>query len=116
MEKRRKFQIVYAGLTNLCQHSTTDLVTAIMTNERKQSALSKVRSLKDSKTTGSVFVLYSIYHQRAGKTSHFHMRGGDFTHFQIYFHMRGGDFTHFQIYFHMRGGDFTHFQLYLLYL
>ena len=56
MEKTRKFQIVYAGLTNLCQHSTTDLARGIMRNERKQSALSKVRSFKHSKTTSSFFV------------------------------------------------------------
>ena len=73
MEKTRKFQIVYADPTNLCQHSTTDLVRGIMTNERKQSALSKVGSFKHSKTTSSF--LYVMYYQRAGKTSHFHMRG-----------------------------------------
>ena len=56
MEETRKFQIVYADLTNLCQHSTTDLTRDIMTNERKQSALSKARSLKYSKTTSSFFV------------------------------------------------------------
>ena len=36
-----KFQIVYAGLTNLRQHSTTDLARGIMTNESKQSMLLK---------------------------------------------------------------------------
>ena len=56
MEKTRKFQIVYAGLTNLCQHSTTDLTRGIMMNERKQSVLSKVRSFKHYKTTNSFFV------------------------------------------------------------
>ena len=56
MEKTQKFQIVYAGLTNLCQHSTIDLVRGIMTNERKQSALLKARSFKHSKTTSSFFV------------------------------------------------------------
>ena len=35
MEKIRKFQIVYAGPTNFCQHSTTDVTTGIMMNERK---------------------------------------------------------------------------------
>ena len=39
MAKTRKFQIVYVGLTNLCQHSTTDLMRGIMTKERKQSAI-----------------------------------------------------------------------------
>ena len=56
MEKTQKFQIVYAGLTNLCQHSTTDLARGIMTNERKQSALSQARSFRHSKTTISFFV------------------------------------------------------------
>ena len=46
----------YAGPTNLCQHSTTDLVRGIMTNERKQSALSKARFFRHSKTTSSFFV------------------------------------------------------------
>ena len=73
MEKTRKFQIVYVGLTNICQHSTTDLARGIMTNEHRQSALSKARSFKHSKTTSSFS--YSIYHQQAGKTSLFHMRG-----------------------------------------
>ena len=41
MGNTQKFQIVYAGPTNLCQHSTTDLVRGMTTNERKQSALSK---------------------------------------------------------------------------
>ena len=56
------FQLVYVGLTNLCQHSTTHLTRGIMTNEHKQSALSKARSFKHSKTRSSF--LYSIYHQR----------------------------------------------------
>ena len=60
MEKTRKFQIVYAGLTNLCQYSTTDLARGIMTNKRKQSALlSKERSFKYSKTTSNFFVFNS---------------------------------------------------------
>ena len=57
MEKTQKFQIVYAGPTNLCQHSTTDLARGIMTNECKQSVLSKARSFKHSKTTSSFFVI-----------------------------------------------------------
>ena len=59
MEKTRKFQIIYAGLTNLCQRSTTDLARGIgiMTNECKlQSALSKARYFKHSKTTSTFFV------------------------------------------------------------
>ena len=77
MKKTQKIQIVYAGLTNLCQHSTTDLARGIITTGHKQSALSKTRSFKHSKTTSSF--LYSIHHQRAGKT--IHMRGVDYTHF-----------------------------------
>ena len=42
-------------------------------NQRKQSALSKVRSFKHTKT-----FWYSLYHHRAGKTSLFHIRGVDF--------------------------------------
>ena len=42
--------------------------------------MSKARSFKHSKTINSF--LYSIYHQRTGKTSLFHMRGVDFTHFK----------------------------------
>ena len=44
MEKTLKFQMGDEGPTNLCQHSTTDLATGLMTNEHEQSALSKVRS------------------------------------------------------------------------
>ena len=70
MEKTQKFQIVYEGPTNLCQHSTTDLTRGIMTNERKQSVLLKARSFKHSKTTNNF--LYSVYYQRADKTNLFH--------------------------------------------
>ena len=79
MDNTQKFQIVYAGPTNLCQHSTTDLARGIMMNKRKQSVLSKARSFKHSKTTSSIFVF--IYHQRTGKTRLCHMRVVDFTHF-----------------------------------
>ena len=79
MEKTRNFQTVYAGLTDLCQYSSTDLARGIMTNEHKQSMLAKVRSSKHSKTI-SIF-LYSMYHQGAGKISLFHMRGIAFKHF-----------------------------------
>ena len=53
MEKNRKVSntVVYAGLTNLHQHSTTDLVRDTTTNERKQSALSNARPFIHSKTT-----------------------------------------------------------------
>ena len=40
MEKTGKFQIVYAGLTNLCQYYTAGLARDMMTNGRKQSACS----------------------------------------------------------------------------
>ena len=55
MDRTRRFQIVYAGLTNL-YHSTTYLARGTMTNERKQSALSKARSFKQFKTTRSPLV------------------------------------------------------------
>ena len=42
MEKIRKFQIVYAGPTNICQHFTIELARGIITNARKQSGLSKI--------------------------------------------------------------------------
>ena len=42
-----------------------------------------MRSLKHFKTTSSFFVFN--LHQRAGKTSLFHMRGVDFTHFNTCF-------------------------------
>ena len=73
MEKTQKFQIVYVGPTNLCYHSTTDLVRGIMTNERKQSVLSKARSFKHSKTTSSLFAFYLSVKLVP--------RGVDFTHF-----------------------------------
>ena len=72
MEKRQKFQIVYAGLTNLCQHSTTDLTRGITRNEHKQAALSKARSSKHSKTTSSYFVFNLS--PTAGKTIHLDCR------------------------------------------
>ena len=53
MKKSRKFQIVYAGPTNLCQHRTTNFARGIMTNERTQSVLWKARSFRHSKTTSS---------------------------------------------------------------
>ena len=79
MEKTRKFQIDYVGLTNLCQHSTTDLVRGIITTNVNnlrcgRHHLSTILKLQAA-------FLYSIYHQRAGKTSLLHMRGVDFTHF-----------------------------------
>ena len=75
MEKTRKFQIVYEGLKNLCQHSTTDLARGTMRNECKRSALSKARSIKINIPKLQAAFLYSIYHQRAGKTNLVHIRG-----------------------------------------
>ena len=49
MDNTRTCQMVYAGPTNICQHSTTDLARGIMTNERKQSVASKARSFKHYK-------------------------------------------------------------------
>ena len=42
------------------------------------------RSFKHSKTTSNVLVTYSIYHQRAGKTNLFHMRGCQFHAFNTW--------------------------------
>ena len=63
MEKTQKFQIVYVGPTNLCQHCTNDLARGIMTNERKQSALSKAWSFKHSNITSS-FVIFLYFLQQ----------------------------------------------------
>ena len=82
MEKSRNFQIIYAGRTNLERHyGTGDSPAAILSHwgqasSRKQSecgrhGLSNIRKLQAT-------FLYSIYHQRAGKTNLFHMRGGRF--------------------------------------
>ena len=76
MEKTGKIQIVYTGPTNLCQHSTTDLAR-VMTNERKQSVLSKARSFKHSKTTCRFFIQFITNEQ---VKSVFHMSGVDFMH------------------------------------
>ena len=57
---------------------TTDLTRGIMTNGHKQSVLSKVRSLKDSKTTSSFFEFNLS--PRAGKTCLFHtFKGKEFS-------------------------------------
>ena len=45
-----------------------DLTRGIMTNKRKQYALSKSPSFKHSKTTSS-FLIFKLSHQQAGKTS-----------------------------------------------
>ena len=74
------FPIVYAILTTLCQHSTTDLARGVMRNERKQSALSKACSFKHSKTTNSFFV-FNLSPTAPDKTNLFQMRGVDFRHF-----------------------------------
>ena len=64
MERRRTFQIVHVGPTNICQHSTTDLARGIMTNERKQNlrcrrhgvGLSNILKLQEAAVSS-----YSIY-------------------------------------------------------
>ena len=66
MEKTRNFQIVYAGPTNLCHF--VDNLRCLR------------HDLSDMLKLQAAF-LYSIYHQRAGKPSLFHMRGVDFMHF-----------------------------------
>ena len=76
MEKTRKFQIVYAGPKNLCEHSTADLARG----NNDERTLSKARSFKHSKLQAA-FCIQLLFHQRAGKTSLFHMRGGGVTHF-----------------------------------
>ena len=53
-----------------------------MTNERKQSALSKARSFKHSKLK-ELFCNQFIANEHAGKTSLFHMRGVDATHLRV---------------------------------
>ena len=45
-------------MLNLCQHSTTELPRGIMTNEHKQSALSKARCFKHSKITSSFCIQF----------------------------------------------------------
>ena len=64
MEKTEKFQIVYAALVKPLSTfsdttSQTDLAIGIMRNESKQSALSKARSFKHSKTTSS-FIVFNL--------------------------------------------------------
>ena len=88
MEKSRNFQIIYAGRTKLTfQNKPTDHVRGItklaatlshwgQASSRKQSrcgrhGLSNILKLQ-------AMSLYSSYHQRAGKTNLFHMRGGPF--------------------------------------
>ena len=60
MGKTRTFQIVYLGPTNLCQRPTIDLTRNIISNERKQSALSKVRSFNHSKVQTAFFCIQFI--------------------------------------------------------
>ena len=81
LEKTRKFQIVYLGPTTISQHSTTSPCERHNYEECKQAVLSKVRSFTMYSKTRSSF-LYSVYHQRVGKTSLFDVRGVDFTHFK----------------------------------
>ena len=62
--EHRKFQTVYAGPTNLCQHSTTDFARGIMTNEPKQSALLKAQSFKHSKIIQAAFCIHFITNEQ----------------------------------------------------
>ena len=53
-------------------YSTTDLASGIMTNERKQSVLSKARSFKHSKTISSFFVFIANEQLNSHKRGRFH--------------------------------------------
>ena len=81
MEKTPKFQIVYVGRTSLCQHSTTDLARGIMSKLTDVNNLCWRRYDLSNILKLQAALLYSIYQQRAGKISLFHMRGADFMHF-----------------------------------
>ena len=79
MEKTRKFQIVYAGLTNLCQHipQLTSREAYWWRNVNylhcRRLDLSNILKLQAA-------FLYSIHHGEQVKLV-FQMRGVDFTHF-----------------------------------
>ena len=90
MEKTRTFQIVYVGRTNLCDltnrlreipYETGVSPAATLSHygqasSRKQSQCGR-HGLSNILKLQATF-LYSFYHQRAGKTNLFHMRGGRF--------------------------------------
>ena len=63
MEKTRKFQVpvVYAGPTNLCPHSTTDLARGIMTNEHIQYAVYNLLSVLGADLLLSVHLGTTIF-------------------------------------------------------
>ena len=87
MEKTRKFQIIYAGqpkpfkTNQLTTYETGVSPAATLSHwgqasSRKQSKCG-MHSLSNILKLQATF-LYSIYHQRAGKTNLCHMRGGQF--------------------------------------
>ena len=90
MEKTRNFQIGYGARTNLCKqtnwlreipYETGVSPTATLSHwgqasSRKQSECGR-HGLSNILKLQAMF-LYSIYHERAGKTNLFHMRGGRF--------------------------------------
>ena len=90
MEKSRNFQTIYAGHTNLSKqinwpherhYETGDSPAATLSqwgqaSSHKQSKCGR-HDLSNILKLQATF-LYSIYHQRAGKTNLFHMRGGRF--------------------------------------
>ena len=90
MEKSRHFQIIYAGRTILskqtkrpCErhYETRDSPTTTLSqwgkaSSRKQSEYGR-HGLSNILKLQATF-LNSTYHQRAGKTNLFHMRGGRF--------------------------------------
>ena len=90
MEKTRKFQIVYVACTNLCKQTNWPCERPYETGDSPAATLShwgQVSSRKQSECgmygLSNILeliptFLYSIYHQRAGKTNLFHMRGGRF--------------------------------------
>ena len=94
MEKSRNFQIIYLGhtFTQTFQNKPTDQAGAITNWEWDSPAATlshwgQASSRKQSECGRHGFsnilklqatLLYSIYHQRAAKTSLFHMRGGRF--------------------------------------
>ena len=78
MKKTGQFQIVYGSLTFVNNPQLTSRETKWQTNVNnlhcRRNDLSNILKLLQ------VAILDPIYHQRAGKTSLFHMREVDFTH------------------------------------
>ena len=88
MEKSRNFQIVYVGRTNLSKQTNWPRERYYETGDSPAATLShwgQASSCKPSECGShglsnilklQATFLYSIYHQRAGKTNLFHTRGG----------------------------------------